>query len=77
MPGCPDCGATKMNRHDGFYICERCGLSLKPWEFQRAQNRARDEVREVMGNNNNGEETKKEREQRKYRKWMEGQIDDD
>ncbi len=75
MPGCPDCGATKMSRHDGFYVCERCGLSLKPWEFQQAQNRAREEIRELMGNTQS--ETKKQRDQRKYKRWIEGQIDDD
>lgn len=75
MPGCPDCGADQMKKHGGFYVCERCGLSIKPWELQKAQQRAKEELEELMSND---ELTEKEREARRYKRWIEGQkeIDD-
>lgn len=77
MPGCPDCGAANMRKRGAFYVCERCGLSFKPWEIEQAQTRARKELENLTSANIDVEDEKKERHRRNYRRWIEGTTDTD
>ena len=73
---CPDCN-NLMRKHGAFYTCERCGLSLKPWEIEQAQKRARAEVDSLSATDADASEEKKRRKLRKYRNWYEGRAEVD
>ena len=73
---CPDC-RERMQKHGLFYTCSRCGLSLKPWEVQKAQKRAQDEVRELENEDPERAKEKKRKERLRYRNWYEGKAEVD
>lgn len=73
---CPDCN-NLMRKHGAFYTCERCGLSLKPWEIEQAQKRARAEVADLEDKDPDLSGEKKRRKLRKYRNWYEGKAEVD
>lgn len=73
---CPDCN-NLMRKHGAFYTCERCGLSLKPWEIEQAQKRARAELDNLSDVDADSTEQKKKRRLRKYRNWYEGKAEVD
>ena len=77
MASCADCGSDSMKKRSGIYTCERCGLTLRPWELQKAQERADFEVASIRDTSQEGIHERKERERERYRKWIEGQKDFD
>ncbi|MCY3410918.1 MAG: hypothetical protein INQ03_04690 [Candidatus Heimdallarchaeota archaeon] len=66
-----------MKKLGNFYTCQRCGLSLKPWEIEQAHKRAKDEIAELTGENEERKERKKRKDRIRYRNWIEGRRDDD
>ncbi len=74
---CPDCHAEKMKKLGTFYTCQRCGLSFKPWEVEKAQKRARDEIRALKVDNEEDKVAKKKKDRIRYRNWFEGRADID
>jgi hypothetical protein len=74
---CPDCGNDHMRKHGAFYTCDRCGLSLKPWEIEQARKRAREELDKLEEEDPDKAFEKKKKARRRYRNWYEGrqQID--
>ena len=73
---CPDCN-NLMRKHGAFYTCERCGLSLKPWEIEQAQRRAKAEVDSLSNTDADSSEQIKRKKMRKYRNWYEGRAEID
>lgn len=73
---CPDCSFL-MRKHGAFYTCERCGLSLKPWEIEQAQRRAKSELEQLTDRDPESSHEKKKRKLRKYRNWYEGRQEID
>ncbi len=73
---CPDCN-NLMRKHGAFYTCERCGLSLKPWEIEQAHKRARAELDNLSDVDADSTEQKKRKRLRKYRNWYEGKAEVD
>ncbi len=76
MPSCPDCGEERMTKHTPYYVCTRCGLSFKPTEIQKARDRAKRELQQIMTRDEEREVERKRRKQRDYRRWFEGRQDD-
>ena len=70
---CPDCGnlAKKMGV---FYTCQVCGLSVKPWELEKAHKRSRDEIREITKDEKEKPKRRRRRETKTYRNWVEDEI---
>ena len=66
-----------MKKHGAFYTCQRCGLSLRPWEIEKAQNRAKDEVETLKESDPHEEGERKKRQLKKYRNWYEGKNPED
>ena len=73
---CPDCSSDIKKRSTGFYTCERCGLSMKAWEIEQANDRAKKEISELRDTQEDSRE-KKRKERRKYRNWYEGREGSD
>jgi DNA-directed RNA polymerase subunit RPC12/RpoP len=73
---CPDC-RSKVTKRGAFYTCERCGLSFKPWEIEKARQRARKEIQDLEDVDPEEKELKKKRERIKYRNWYEGRQEVD
>ncbi|MHA2170228.1 MAG: hypothetical protein ACXAB7_10080 [Candidatus Kariarchaeaceae archaeon] len=74
---CPDCASDSMKKHGAFYVCQRCGLSLKPYEIEQAQERARQEVKNLEEKDPSLEKENKRKKLRKYRNWYEGRQEID
>jgi hypothetical protein len=66
-----------MKKHGAFYVCQRCGLSLKPYEIEQAQERARQEVKNLEEKDPSLEKENKRKKLRKYRNWYEGRQEID
>jgi hypothetical protein len=66
-----------MRKKGVFYVCERCGLSFKPWEIEQAQERAKKEL-DAMKSSSDADPDEKAKRLRSYKRWIEGQseIDD-
>ncbi len=79
MPACPDCGEIKMRKHPPYYVCTRCGLSFKPTEVQKAQDRAKHDIDQFKTKKPTSEEKweKDRRKKRSYRNWYEGSTDEE
>ena len=73
---CPDC-ADPMKKLGNFYTCQRCGLSLKPWEIEDAQKRAKKEIADLKSVDEETQQRKKRRDRINYRNWLEGNDDND
>jgi len=69
---CPDCSSPTMRKRGNFYTCERCGLSVKPWEIQNAIERAKREIHDLEGKDLDVAAERKKRERKRYRNWYEG-----
>ena len=71
---CPDCNSDdfRKSRQGAFYTCLRCGLSLKPWEIEKARERSKKEIKDLEDKDPDAEKEKKRRDRRKYRNWYEG-----
>lgn len=71
---CPDCKSSefKKSRQGAFFTCLRCGLSLKPWEIEKAHERSRKEIKDLEDKDPDAEKERKRRDRRKYRNWYEG-----
>ncbi len=62
-----------MKKEAPFYVCEVCGLSLKPWEIQQAHARARRETAKLresqMANSDEFKREKKNQKRKEYLNW--------
>ncbi|MHA2249284.1 MAG: hypothetical protein ACXAD7_02930 [Candidatus Kariarchaeaceae archaeon] len=66
-----------MKKRGAFYVCLRCGLSFKPWEIEKAQERAKREVKSLEEKDPSLEHENKKKRLRKYRNWYEGRQEVD
>jgi hypothetical protein len=66
-----------MKKHGAFYVCSRCGLSLKPYEIERAKERAKQEVQSLEESDPAKEREIKRKRLKKYRNWYEGRQEVD
>ncbi|MFQ5979733.1 MAG: hypothetical protein ACE5OZ_16510 [Candidatus Heimdallarchaeota archaeon] len=60
-PPCPDCNG-KMKWLTPFYVCQRCGLSLRRHELERMQDKIRDDLWDARYGQNEDEKSKRRRE---------------
>jgi hypothetical protein len=66
-----------MKKHGAFYVCQRCGLSLRPQEIEQAQERAKREVKNLEDKDPTLDQENKRKKLRKYRNWYEGRQEID
>ncbi|MDH5401042.1 MAG: hypothetical protein OEY49_01015 [Candidatus Heimdallarchaeota archaeon] len=71
---CPDCSGV-MKKHGAFYTCTRCGLSFKPWEVEKANERAQQELKNLELSDPEKAREDKRKKRIKYRNWLEGRQD--
>lgn len=75
---CPDCASDSMKKKGGaFYVCLRCGLSLKPYEIEKANERAKLEVTSLEEKDPEKEREMKKKRMKSYRNWFEGKQEID
>ncbi len=60
-----------MKKEGRFYVCEACGLSVEPWELQKATQRARKETEQLLdmiGSDSRKKDTR-DKKRKEYLNW--------